>query len=227
MSVISEHALPPAALGANDAGSRNLIRTLGGTLMNRVERSGARRGRQAVFVDNDGTLIENVAYNVDPALVRFMPNVPAGLRMLADAGLPLFVVTNQPGLATGQITRPDFVRIQHLIEHRLQQEAGVVLTGWYTCPHRPEAGCLCRKPAPGLLRQAALAHGIDLGRSWIIGDVLDDVEAGRRVGCKSILVDVGNETAWRMSPLREPHHRCTDFLSAAELIVEQYERSTI
>jgi len=180
-----------------------------------------------VFVDQDGTLIENVADNVDPELVRFRPNVAAGLRMLAAAGLPLFVITDQPGLATGQITRPDFVRLQHFIEQRLRQEAGVVLTGWYTCPHRPEAGCLCRKPASGLLRQAALAHGIDLGRSWIVGDVLDAVEAGRRVGCRSILIDAGNETVWRMSPLREPHHRCTDFLNAAELIVEQYERSAV
>src|SRR5882762_8634922 len=164
--------------------------------MNRVERSGARRGRQAVFVDNDGTLIENVAYNVDPALVRFMPNVPAGLRMLADAGLPLFVVTNQPGLATGQITRPDFVRIQHLIEHRLQQEAGVVLTGWYTCPHRPEAGCLCRKPAPGLPGPGALAHGADVGRSGVVGAGLEDMEAGGRAAGLHVVENVGNETAW-------------------------------
>jgi histidinol-phosphate phosphatase family protein len=188
------------------------------------ERTSSGRGRRAVFLDKDGTLVENVPYNVDPAQIRFMPTVPEGLHMLADAGLPLFVVTNQPGLATGRFTRPELVRVEHHIQQRLQQEAGVSLTGWYTCPHHAEALCLCRKPAPGLLRQAALAHGIDLSRSWMVGDILDDIEAGRRVGCTAVLVDVGNETIWRRSPMREPHHRCTDFMSAAELIVEQYER---
>jgi histidinol-phosphate phosphatase family protein len=195
--------------------------------MNPAERSANRRGRPAVFIDKDGTLLENVPNNADPALVRFMPKVPEGLRLLADAGLPLFVVTNQPALATGQITRAQFVHLQHAVEQRLQAEAGVALTGWYTCPHRADAGCLCRKPASGLLRQAALAHGIDLGRSWMVGDILDDVEAGRRVGCTSVLVDVGNETVWRISPLREPHYRCTDFLSAAEIIVDQQDRGRV
>jgi histidinol-phosphate phosphatase family protein len=191
--------------------------------MKPVEPVGSGRGRRAVFLDKDGTLVENVDYNVDLAQVRFMPTVLEGLRMLADAGLPLFVVTNQPGLATGRFTRPELVRVEHYIQQRLQDEAGVKLAGWYTCPHHPQAMCLCRKPAPGLLRQAALAHGVDLGRSWMVGDILDDIEAGRRAGCTAVMVDVGNETVWRRSPLREPHHRCGDFVSAAELIVEQYE----
>lgn len=178
----------------------------------------------AVFVDKDGTLVEDVPYNADPERVRFMPNALAGLRLLAEAGMLLMVITNQPGLATGRIHRRDFARMQRSIERRLNDAAGVTLAAWYVCPHSPALSpeCTCRKPAPGMLRQAASDHGVDLERSWMIGDILDDVEAGRRAGCRTVLLDVGNETVWRMSALREPHHRCPDLLHAADLIVTRH-----
>jgi histidinol-phosphate phosphatase family protein len=185
----------------------------------------AAHGRRAVFLDTDGKLIESGANNAEPGSIRFMPNALEGLRLLAHGGLPLFIVTNQPALATGRLTRLEYVRLQQAFQRMLEQQAGVSLAGWYTCPHAVDSGCLCRKPASGLLRQAALAHQIDLASSWMVGDILDDIEAGRRVGCTTVLVDVGNETVWRKSPLREPHHRCTDFLAAAELIIETYERT--
>jgi histidinol-phosphate phosphatase family protein len=180
-------------------------------------------GRRAVFIDKDGTLVVDVPYNVDPALVRFTPNALEGLRLLDRAGYALIVVTNQPGLAAGRFTRGEFARLQRALVERVWNEAQVELAGFYTCPHAPAPGpalaCLCRKPAPGMLRQAALAQHLDLKRSWMVGDILDDVEAGRRAGCRSVLLDVGNETVWRMSPLREPDHRAADLLDAARHIV--------
>jgi len=177
---------------------------------------------RAVFIDKDGTLVENVPYNVDPAKVRFTPNALEGLRLLGDKGWRLIVVTNQPGLAYGMFTRAALTRLQLALADMLQRE-GVQLAGFYACPHAPGAGpvsaCLCRKPAPGLLRQAARSHAIDLERSWMVGDILDDVEAGRRAGCRTVLLDMGNETVWRMSPLRTPHLRATDLLEAALAIV--------
>jgi D-glycero-D-manno-heptose 1,7-bisphosphate phosphatase len=183
----------------------------------------ARPTQRAVFIDKDGTLVEDVPYNVDPAKLRFTPNAIEGLRLLADRGYRLVVVTNQPGLAFGMFTRADLTRLQLALTELLQRE-GVPLADFYACTHAPGPagpvpGCLCRKPAPGLLRQAARAHGIDLARSWMVGDILDDVEAGQRAGCRSILLDVGNETVWRMSPLRTPHARASDLLEAAGLIV--------
>jgi len=178
--------------------------------------------RPAVFIDKDGTLIVDVPYNVDAALLRFTPHALEGLQLLDRAGYALVVVTNQPGIAAGRFTRAEFARLQHALVTRVWQEAGVELAGFYTCPHAPAApatACLCRKPAPGMLRQAALTHGFILGRSWMIGDILDDVEAGRRAGCRSVLLDVGNETEWRRSPLREPQHRAADLLDAARHIV--------
>ena len=179
--------------------------------------------RRAVFIDKDGTLVVDVPYNVDPARVEFTPHAVEALRLLDRAGYALFVVTNQPGLAAGRFSRSEFARLQRALIDRIQNEAGVALAGFYTCPHAPAPraalACLCRKPAPGMLRQAARAHRIDLARSWMIGDILDDVEAGRRAGCRSVLLDVGNETVWRRSPLREPDHRALDLFEAAQHIV--------
>lgn len=177
----------------------------------------------AVFIDKDGTLIENLPYNVDPTQLHFTPHALEGLQMLAAAGYALVVVSNQPGLAIGRFTRAEFSVLQRALAAKLRAEAGIELAGFYACPHAPGPGgapaCLCRKPSPGMLRQAALAQRFDLARSWMVGDTLDDVEAGRRAGCRSILLDVGNETLWRLSPLRTPHHRCADLGEAARHIL--------
>jgi len=181
--------------------------------------------RRAVFVDKDGTLVENVPYNVDPARLRFTPSALVGLRALADAGYAVIVVTNQPGLATGRFTRRDFAALESALCRRVEEESGVDIAAIYCCPHAPSAGgkigCLCRKPAPGLLRQAARAHRLDLAQCWMVGDILDDVEAGHRAGCRSILLDVGNETEWKLSPIRTPEARCADLAEAARFILSR------
>lgn len=183
----------------------------------------ARVLRPAVFLDKDGTLVEDVPYNVDPARLRFTAGAVDGLRLLQQHGYLLIVATNQPGLALGHFDRSDLARLQAALTRMLADE-GVTLHGFHACPHaaspdpkRPH--CLCRKPAPGLLRQGAQSQGADLARSWMVGDILNDVEAGRRAGCRTVLLDVGNETEWIRSPLREPHHTCTTLLEAAEFIV--------
>lgn len=178
---------------------------------------------RAVFIDKDGTLVEDIPYNVDPAKLRFTPHAMEGLRLLAERGYKLIVVTNQPGLAFGMFTRAELTQLQLALAEQMQRE-GVTLTDFYACTHAPGPagpvpGCLCRKPAPGLLRQAARVHGLDLTRSWMVGDILDDVEAGQRAGCRSILLDVGNETVWRLSPLRTPQARAQNLLEAARLIL--------
>jgi len=180
---------------------------------------------RAVFVDKDGTLVENVPYNVDPARLRFTPSALVGLRALADAGYALIVVTNQPGLATGRFTRREFAALEAALCRRVREESGVEIAALYCCPHAPSPGgtigCLCRKPAPGMLRQAARAHRLDLAQCWMIGDILDDVEAGHRAGCRAILLDVGNETEWKLSPIRSPEARCADLAEAARFILSR------
>lgn len=182
-------------------------------------------GAPAVFLDKDGTLVENVPYNVDPALLRFTRNAPQALRLLSDAGYLLAIITNQPGLEGGRFDVGQFAALQAALVARIREEAGVELTAFEFCPHLPDADgeplCGCRKPSPGMLERAAEIRNFDLSRSWMIGDILDDVEAGRRAGCRTVLLDVGNETLWQLSPMRTPHHRCGDLLEAARIIAAQ------
>lgn len=168
--------------------------------------------RSAVFIDKDGTLVENVPYNVDPARLRFMPGAFEALAALAARGHLLIVVSNQSGLARGLFTLAQFARLRAALESQLRHAAGVQLCDVLICPHAPTAqglpACACRKPEPGMLLRAAVRHRIDLSHSWMVGDTLDDVEAGHRAGCRSLLLDSGGETVWRHTPLRVPEARC-------------------
>jgi D-glycero-D-manno-heptose 1,7-bisphosphate phosphatase len=175
----------------------------------------------AIFLDKDGTLLDDVPYNVDPDAMRLAPSAREALRILADIGAPLFVISNQGGVARGRF---DFAALD-CVEARLHElvaTCGAALSGVYWCPHDAQGSvapynrvCDCRKPAPGMLVRAAREHDLALERSWFVGDILDDVEAGRRAACRTVLIDNGNETVWRRGPLREPHVVAADMHRAA------------
>jgi histidinol-phosphate phosphatase family protein len=180
---------------------------------------------KAVFLDKDGTLIEDVPYNVDPARIRLTPGAAEGLRALHAAGYRLFVISNQSGVARGYFPEAALAAVEARLRELLH-EAGVPLAGFYYCPHHPEGvvadyavACDCRKPAPGLIERAAREHGLDQARSWFVGDILDDVQAGRAAGCTTVLLDNGHETEWVLTPERQPHHKAADLAEATALIV--------
>ena len=118
----------------------------------------------------------------------------------------------------------------YVAERRIRQmlvHEGIVIDEFYYCPHHPQGiireyskSCNCRKPAAGLLKTAAAEHSIDLSRSWMIGDILNDVEAGNTAGCKTILINNGNETDWQVRPSRIPDCIVPDINSAADYILE-------
>jgi D-glycero-D-manno-heptose 1,7-bisphosphate phosphatase len=139
--------------------------------------------RPFVFLDRDGTLVRDTGYPHRPEDYALLPGVPAALRALADAGYALAIATNQSGLGRGRFGPADFARFQSLLEADLAA-AGVVLAATLVCPHAPDAGCACRKPAPGLLLRARDELGADLAASWMVGDGERDVEAARRAGCR-------------------------------------------
>ncbi|RPJ77348.1 MAG: HAD family hydrolase [Acidobacteria bacterium] len=177
---------------------------------------------RAVFIDKDGTLIRDVSYNVDPAGIELMPGALEALTSLARSGFAPVVVSNQPGVGLGYFTAGALAGVECRVRELLAA-GGVRLLGCYFCPHAPAApggvaACGCRKPAPGLLLQAARDHDIDLAASWMVGDILDDVEAGRAAGCRTVLVDTGGETEWRRSPARTPHAIVNDLRDAARII---------
>jgi histidinol-phosphate phosphatase family protein len=187
-------------------------------------------GVAAVFLDKDGTLVEDVRYNVEPERIRLMPGAAEGLRQLHAAGYPLVVVSNQSGVARGLFAEEALVAVEGRLR-KLVADVGVPLAGFYYCPHHPEGTvpayaveCDCRKPAPGLLLRAARERGFDLSRSWLVGDILNGVEAGRRAGCRTILLDNGHETESAMSPERMPEFTASDLVEAARIITGARER---
>ena len=172
------------------------------------------RGPRAVFLDKDGTLVDDVPYNVDPERIALSPRANEGLAALAASGYRLIVVSNQPGVALGLFKEAQLGGVERRLREMVPD-----LDAFYYCPHGPDDGCECRKPGCGLLQRAARRHGVRLDRSWMVGDILDDVEAGRRAGCRTVLIDNGNETEWRMSPERQPDRIAPDLYHAATLIL--------
>jgi histidinol-phosphate phosphatase family protein len=178
-----------------------------------------------VFLDKDGTLVEDIPYNVDPGLIRLSAGAAEGLRLLHTSGFRLIVISNQSGVALGRFPESALAGVRARLEELLA-DVGVPLAGFYYCPHHPQGqlpcytqACFCRKPQPGLITRAAWDHEIDLAGSWFVGDILDDVEAGHRAGCRTVLVDNGHETQWQRSPLRWPHHVATSLEGAALRII--------
>lgn len=145
-------------------------------------------GDPAVFVDRDDTIAPNVPYCSDPADFQLFDGVGPAIARLNQAGLPVVLITNQSGIARGYFTEETLDAI-HAKMHRLLGEHGAHLDAVYYCPHHPDDGCNCRKPATGMLEQAAEEHGFDLTESVMVGDRLHDVAVAHSVGALGVLLD--------------------------------------
>lgn len=178
--------------------------------------------QKAIFIDKDGTLIPDIRFNVNPLYVSLMPGAARALAQLSELGYIFVIVSNQPGIAYGNIRPSGLTAVQQKIEHLLKSHA-IELSGFYYCPHAPNDGCQCRKPGPGLLKKAAEDLNIDLPKSWMIGDILDDIEAGHRAGCQSILLDNGHETVWKEGPKRKPDRICKHWNEISPYILRAVE----
>lgn len=149
----------------------------------RVARGTPGKRPRAVFVDRDGTLIRDVPYIGDPELVEPMPGARRALERLREAAIPTAVISNQSGVARGLITLEQVAAVNE----RVERELGPV-GPWFICPHGPDDGCRCRKPAPGLLLAAARKLNVPASQCVFIGDIGSDVEAARAAGVRPILV---------------------------------------
>jgi len=182
-------------------------------------------GTRAAFLDRDGTLIDELGYLADPDGLRLLPGAAEGVRLFNQAGWRTIVVTNQSGIARGLFGEDDLARVHARLEAELAR-AGARLDAILHCPHHPSEGsapwrraCACRKPAPGLLLEGAAQLGVQLERSWAIGDSRRDVEAGRRAGVQgTILVLTGKGADERASfPRGETPTTARDLVEAARL----------
>lgn len=149
--------------------------------------TGGRR-RRAVFLDRDGTLIEDVGYPRDPATITVLAGAMSALRELSRLGFALVVVSNQSGIARGLVTVGEAAAVHERFVS-LYAAGGVQFDAVAYCPHAPSDGCDCRKPAPGMLLDSAARLELELESSFMVGDKASDVEAGRRAGCRTILLE--------------------------------------
>jgi D-glycero-D-manno-heptose 1,7-bisphosphate phosphatase len=177
-----------------------------------------------VFLDKDGTLIDDLPYNVDPRRIRLAPNARPALRLLGAAGARLVLVSNQSGVARGYFTEAELDRVADHLRGELAA-LGATLDGAYFCPHLPDGvnayaiECACRKPASGLVERAARELGIDTAGAWAVGDTWMDVLAGRGAGCRTIVVGAEHREAPDWPPDRRPDHAVPDLLAAARIIL--------
>lgn len=188
--------------------------------------------KKAIFLDKDGTLVYDIPYNVDPSRVRFNDGAIAALRKFKQHDYLLIVVSNQSGVAHGYFSEQTLRALGTHINETLGRR-GLKLDDFRYCPHHPAGkiaaysmDCTCRKPKPGLILESARKFDIDLSHSWMIGDILNDVEAGNSAGCRTILINNGNETEWDLADNRKPTAIVGNLLEAAEVIVNDGSNGT-
>ena len=184
--------------------------------------------KPAVFIDRDGTILDELGYVVPGSEIRIYPFSAPAIVKLTDADLPVVVITNQGGIALGMYDHA-FVDQTHADLARALAADGAHITAWHYCPHHPEGkvpeftrACECRKPGTLMLENAARELDIDLTRSWVVGDQWRDIELARRAGARGILVRTGYgaglEKDWPTDVPR-PLVVCDDLMAAAEHIL--------
>lgn len=178
-----------------------------------------RKRAPAVFVDRDGTINEHVEYLSEPARFVEIPKSFAALKRLKELGYRIVIVTNQPGIGLGYFTKEDFYAVNREMM-RQATTAGGAIDRIYFCPHSKAEKCPCRKPEPYFLKQASKELNIDLGASFVIGDMTSDVQLGKNAGCRSILVQSGRGGDDGLYKV-EADHVAKDLADAAAWIEKQ------
>jgi len=176
--------------------------------------------RPAVFLDRDGTLIEDRGHLARSAEVVFYSDTVDALRKLQDAFM-LFIVTNQSGVADGVITIHDVERVNAYVVSRLA-ETGVRIAETYVCPHRRSDECVCIKPKPYFLHKATGEHCVDLRRSFVVGDHPHDVQLARNAGARGVYVLTGHG-AKHLNELSSSEVTTQDIAEAAQWILSHYQ----
>lgn len=187
-----------------------------------MRRTADPRGRRAVFLDRDGTIIEDVAYLRDKDQVHLLPGAADAIKRLNESGFLAIVVTNQSGIARGLLSRNDYRLAERRVDELLARD-GARLDAHYFCPHLPEltGPCDCRKPGALLYRQAAEQFHIDFGQSWWVGDRMRDVLPAEALGGRGILVLSSASQAEALDDKAARFPRASDLAGAVEMILKE------
>ncbi|GAA4921646.1 D-glycero-alpha-D-manno-heptose-1,7-bisphosphate 7-phosphatase [Actinomycetospora succinea] len=168
---------------------------------------------RAVLFDRDGTLVVDVPYNGDPAAVRPMPAATEALERVRAVGTPVGVVSNQSGIARGLLDAAQVSAVNARVEELLGPFAV-----WRWCPHGADDGCACRKPAPGMVLDAAAALDVPPADVAVIGDIAADVGAADAAGARAVLVPTGRTRREEVDDARARGRLAGDLLDAVELL---------
>ena len=171
---------------------------------------------KAVFLDRDGTINEDVGDLFEPRKLVFIPHAIEGLKLLCK-NFRLFIVTNQSGIGRNAFSQKDFFRFDRFFSALLREE-GIHIRRTYVCPHIKEEGCVCRKPSPYFLKRAAMDYGIELKKSFVIGDHPHDVEMAHRAGCNSGYLLTGHGKKHQKELGRRPDLVAENLYAAAVII---------
>jgi len=171
----------------------------------------------AVFLDRDGTIARDVHYCCRVEDFEILPTVSQAIRLLNQHGFKVIVVTNQSGIARGYFTDEALFHIHQYMKDELARY-GAHVDAIYYCPHHPDDGCQCRKPKPALLLSAAKELGIDLSRSYTVGDGEMDIKAGRAASCRTVLVTTGHNEKKEIAESSD--YIANTLLEAAEWIIK-------
>ena len=181
----------------------------------------------AVFIDRDGTINVNVGYLDNPERFKMYPGVTEGIKLLKKNGFKIIVVTNQSGIGRGYFSIKTLEKINQKMKNELSGK-GANVDAIYYCPHHPEDNCNCRKPRTGLLEAAIKEFNLDISLSYIIGDRMLDMEAGHKIGCKTVLVPEDRdkiEKEMEESNI-QPDHICDNFYSGVTWILKNIEKNS-
>ena len=175
--------------------------------------------RPAVFLDRDGTLIEDVDYLSSPEQIAVFDRSGDALRLLKECGYVLVLISNQSGVGRGIFDEPTL----KLINDTMIEKLGGLIDAVYYCPHRPEDNCRCRKPLTGMVEKAVSEMNIDIANSWVVGDKKSDIETGFNAGTSTALVmtGYGEDELKRLD--RMPDVVADDLLAAAHEICSRTE----
>ncbi len=187
----------------------------------------------AFFLDRDGTINFDRVYINNPELMELIEGAARAIKRIKDHGYKVFVVTNQSGIARGLISPDALPLINRRLNNLLLQKAQTSIDDFLICPHHEDENCECRKPKTKLMENIAKAQGIDLKKSFFIGDKLSDVEAGLNIGATSILVRTGKgkDSEWRFCTEkkfhnRQPHYIADDLRAAVDWALESSSKDS-
>ena len=170
---------------------------------------------RAVFIDRDGTIAKNINYCSRPEDFELLPHTAKAISLLNQHGFKVIVITNQSGIARGYFTEEMLAKIHEKMKSELAKE-GAWVDAIYYCPHHPDDNCQCRKPEPKLALQAAKDHDIELDSSFVVGDLQMDIDLGKAIGCRTILIGTA-------PPMNDENPKSdivvSDLLTAVQIIV--------